>query len=147
MKKNLIISAVYLACGLAFGVFFREFTKWNDFSAFTVLGVGHAHLLVLGTLLFLVLTFGLRENPILKSWKYKTFLWVYDIGLAGTATMMLVRGVLEVKAATLTNGQNLMVSGIAGLFHIALATGLVFLFLSLFQMMKEEKDAENAKAK
>jgi hypothetical protein len=31
MKRNLITSFVYLLGGLSFGVFYREFTKWNGF--------------------------------------------------------------------------------------------------------------------
>jgi hypothetical protein len=145
MKKNLIISTIYLAVGLAFGVFYREFTKWNNFVGVTTLGVGHAHLIALGMLLFLILTVTLKNDSILQTWKYKAFLVVYNIGLGGTALMMLVRGILQVEAVkgmTLSSGIDGMVSGVAGLFHLTLAAGLVFLFMALYQMAKKENETK-----
>jgi hypothetical protein len=147
MKKNLIISTVYLAIGLAFGVFYREFTKWNGFTGVTTLGVGHAHLIALGMLVFLLLTLTIKNDPILQSWKYKTFLIVYNIGLGGTALMMLVRGILQVevfKGMALSSGIDGMVSGVAGLFHLTLAAGFVFLFMVFFEMVKNQKEVNKA---
>lgn len=53
MKKIINTAMIYLALGLAAGVFYREFTKWNGFTGKTTLGVVHTHLLVLGMLFFL----------------------------------------------------------------------------------------------
>lgn len=47
MKKYLNIAFAYLLAGLAGGVFFREFTKFNAFTGVTALGFLHVHLLVL----------------------------------------------------------------------------------------------------
>ncbi len=40
---------------MAGGVFYREFTKFYAYSMPTVLSVIHPHLLILGTLLFIIL--------------------------------------------------------------------------------------------
>ena len=48
MKRLFNLSFFYLILGLALGVFFREFTKLNDFSGATTLNVAHTHTLVLG---------------------------------------------------------------------------------------------------
>jgi|LAHS01.1.fsa_nt_gb hypothetical protein len=143
-KRNLMTSFVYLLSGLGFGVFYREFTKWNGFSGLTSLGMTHPHLIALGMLLFLALYFGLKDSDVLASWKFKTFYIVYNIGLPGTVILMLVRGILQVKglsvaAGTLSSGIDGMISGIAGLFHITMAVGLIFLFLALFEQEKKKR--------
>lgn len=144
MKRNLVTSFVYLLGGLSFGVFYREFTKWNGFVGKTTLAACHPHLIALGMLLFLALYFGLKDEPILKSWKFKTFFIVYNIGLPGTVIMMLIRGILQVKAVSLSTGIDGMIQGVAGLFHITLAAGIVFLFLALFEGQKSLEKANKA---
>lgn len=139
MKRNLMTSFGYLIAGLCAGVFFREFTKWNNFGGTTALGFAHPHLIGLGMLLFLALYFGLKDDPVMAGWKYKTFFIVYNVGLPGTVLMMLVRGVLQVLGTSLSAGIDGMISGIAGVFHITMAAGLVFLFLALFDRQKAEK--------
>lgn len=52
MKKYINTAFIYLIASLSAGVFYREFTKLNDFTAPTVLSVSHVHLFVLGTVLF-----------------------------------------------------------------------------------------------
>jgi hypothetical protein len=148
-KRNLITAFVYLIAGLCFGVFYREFTKWNGFNGITALGFAHPHLIALGMLLFLGLYFGLKDVDVLKSWKYKTFYIVYNIGLPGTVILMLVRGILQVEGMSVANG-NLssgidgMISGVAGVFHITMATGLVFLFLALLEGEKKKHTTAQA---
>lgn len=137
MKKNLIASFVYLVLGLCVGVFYREFTKWNGFTERTTLSAGHGHLIALGMLLFLALYFGLKNDEVLKGWKFKTFFIAYNIGLPGTVMMMIVRGILQVEKVTLSAGIDGMVSGIAGVFHLTLGVALIFLFLALFERQKK----------
>ena len=144
MKKFLNVSLAYAVAAMAGGVFYREFTKWNGFAGRTTLAFCHPHLLVLGMLLFLALYFGLKDEPILKSWKFKTFFIVYNIGLPGTVIMMLIRGILQVKAVSLSTGIDGMIQGVAGLFHITLALGIVFLFLALFEGQKSLEKANKA---
>ena len=69
MKALYWASIFYLVLGLGAGVFYREFTRANDFPAgeFTQLSVVHTHLLALGfmmSLIFLVLekVFGLLRG-------------------------------------------------------------------------------------
>lgn len=142
MKRNLVTSFIYLIAGLSFGVFYREFTKWNAFTLKTALAACHPHLIALGMLLFLALYFGLKDEPILKSRKFKTFFIVYNIGLPGTVIMMLVRGILQVKGTALSAGIDGMIQGVAGLFHISLAAGIIFLFLALFERQKSLQKAK-----
>lgn len=54
MKKCLKISLVYAIAALAGGVFYREFTKFNDYMGATSLGKVHTHLFMLGMAVFLI---------------------------------------------------------------------------------------------
>ena len=55
MKKYIKIALVYAVLAMASGVFYREFTKFNEFTAKTALSVTHLHLFVLGTVVFLLI--------------------------------------------------------------------------------------------
>lgn len=132
MKKLLNTSLVWMILGLAMGVFYREFTKWSVFAGVTALGKVHTHLLVLGMLFFLVVAlFGKVFPGLEKNRLFGWFYWVYNVGLAGSAVLMTIRGIAEVKMVLLTAAQSAMISGMAGLFHITLAAGLVLFFLCL----------------
>lgn len=54
MKKYLNLSLIYAIAALICGVFYREFTKWNGFTAVTTLGKAHGHIFVMGMLVFLI---------------------------------------------------------------------------------------------
>ena len=54
MKKYINYAFIYAILGLASGVFYREFTKFHDFTGKTALSVTHVHFLTLGTLFFLI---------------------------------------------------------------------------------------------
>ena len=45
--------------------------------------------------------------------------------------MMVVRGVTEVMGAELSNGASASISGMAGIFHICFAVGIIMLVISL----------------
>ncbi|MFR9117452.1 MAG: DUF2871 family protein [Merdibacter sp.] len=53
MKKLMNLSLVYLIAALAFGVFYREFTKLNNFAGETMLRAVHTHLFMLGVVALL----------------------------------------------------------------------------------------------
>ena len=80
MKKLFNLSFFYLILGLALGIFFREFTKFNAFTGITTLSAAHTHTLVLGFIFFLILIvlekvfnisnikyFSLLKNPLFKN--------------------------------------------------------------------------------
>lgn len=53
MKKYLNLSLIYAVAAMVGGVFYREFTKFNEFTGVTALGKVHTHLFLLGMVLFL----------------------------------------------------------------------------------------------
>ena len=67
--------------GLLFGVYYRELTKWFDFSGKTQLSTLHTHTLVLGMFFFLIVLL-LEKNFHITAHKwYKRFYITYNIGL------------------------------------------------------------------
>ena len=129
MKKIFNAAFTYMIIGVLAGLFYREFTKANDFpeGEFTQLGVVHTHLLTLGFIVLLVVlaldkVFGLSGTK-LFSW----FFWLYNVGVILTAGMMVWHGSLTV----LGQQSNAMIAGIAGLGHIALSVSFVLFFLAL----------------
>ena len=100
MQKLYRAAVLYLVLGLGAGLFYREFTRANDFpeGQFTQLGVTHTHLLVLGfimSLIFLVLEklFQVSRSGKLFTW----FFWVYNVGVLMTSGMMVWHGILTVQ--------------------------------------------------
>ena len=55
MKRYVNAAFLYAVLAMAGGVFYREFTKLNGFSAKTTLGVVHTHYFLLGMVFFLLL--------------------------------------------------------------------------------------------
>ncbi|WEG72665.1 DUF2871 domain-containing protein [Vagococcus intermedius] len=132
MNKLVRTSAFYTILGLALGVFYREFTKMNDFTGTTQLSVTHTHALVLGMLTFLIVLL-LEKNFQLSQFKqFNRFYIFYNIGLLVTLVMLTFHGIMTV----LGNETGPAISGIAGLGHIIMTIGLFFLFQSLSKAVK-----------
>jgi hypothetical protein len=136
MKKYLNYSLGYAIAAMAGGVFYREFTKWNGFTGVTSLGKVHAHLFLLGMLVFLIVALFAAHNDLTKQKTFRVFMCLYNIGLPLTAVMLVVRGIPQVLNSTLSAGASAAVSGIAGIGHILIGTGLILLLISLKKTAK-----------
>lgn len=130
MKKYVNTALLYAALAMAGGVFYREFTKFNGFTAKTSLSLVHTHYFMLGMALFLLLLL-LEKNFSFTGPKTGRVLAVYHAGLNLTAVMLLVRGVPQVLGANLSSGMDAATSGIAGIGHILLGSGLVLLLVQI----------------
>ena len=137
MKKYLNISFAYAIAAIAGGVFYREFTKFNQFSDATTLGKVHPHLFLLGMLTFLVIALYAANNDLTKIKTFRAFLWTYNIGVPLTAVMMVMRGVPQVLGKDLTKAVSASISGIAGIGHILTGVGIVLLLLSLKKIAED----------
>lgn len=131
MKKYLNLSLIYAVFAMAAGVFYREFTKWNGFTGVTALGKVHAHLFLLGMMVFLLVSLFSERHALKEQKSFRIFLWLYNIGVPLTAVMLAVRGVLQVLGTPLSAGTDAAVSGIAGIGHILTGAGLILLLVSL----------------
>ena len=130
MKALYRAAIFYLAFGLISGVFYREFTRANNFpeGQFTQLGVTHTHLLALGFMMFLIFlalekVFTFSRNKKL----FNIFFWLYNAGLLTTVSMLILHGSLTV----LGKESGAAISGIAGLGHIMLTIALVIFVVLL----------------
>ncbi|WPR63186.1 DUF2871 domain-containing protein [Glutamicibacter protophormiae] len=145
MRKLVNLSFFYMAVGVASGLFYREFTKMNDFpeGGWTQLSVVHTHLLVLGFMvLLLVLLLEKAFNISAHTKLYAWFMWTYNIGVILTAAMLTVHGSLTV----LGKESSAMIAGIAGLGHIALTVGMILLFVMLRRSVPAAKASKAVNA-
>lgn len=130
-QKLISTSFRYAIAGLACGVFYREFTKFNAFTGKTTLAFTHLHFLVMGTLLFLILAAIALHTDLAEQARFQQFRKVYAVALPFMAVMFFVRGILQVLQTPLSTGANAAISGIAGISHILMTAALVLLFLAL----------------
>ena len=130
MKCYMNTALLYAIFAIAGGVFYREFTKFNGFTAKTTLSVVHTHYFLLGMVFFLLLLL-LEKSFSFTGAKTRRVLIVYHIGLNLTAVMFVIRGVTQVLVPTLSSGMNAAISGIAGIGHILLGVSMVILLVQI----------------
>lgn len=138
MKRYSNTALVYSVLAMAGGVFYREFTKFNGFTAKTTLSVVHTHYFLLGMVFFLLLLV-LEKNFAFTGPKTGRVLAVYHIGLNLTAVMFVVRGVTQVLGTPLSAGMTAAISGMAGIGHILLGVSLVLVLLQIRGSVKEKQ--------
>lgn len=131
MKRLLNIAFGYAIASLSAGVFYREFTKYMDFTGRTTLAFMHPHLFVLGTIVFMVLAALSVSSDLERQNLFKPFLWLYNLGLVWTTCMFGLRGILQTRDVVLSRGAEAGMAGIAGIGHLLLGTGIIFAFLCL----------------
>lgn len=124
MKRYINYSIVYAVLAMIGGVFYREFTKMNWYTAFTTLSLVHTHYFILGMMFFLVLGV-VSMNVNLKINRAVLF---YNIGLNLTAIMLVVRGIVQVLDLNVVSAA---ISGIAGIGHIILSVSLILILLDI----------------
>lgn len=136
MKKTVQLSFIYAILAMVGGVFYREFTKFNQFQGTTSLSLVHTHFFMLGMLMMLIVTLFIAYAHIDEAKRFKTFMYTYNSGLIITAIMLFVRGFFQVTQPALSNALNASISGIAGIGHALLGIGIVCFFLSLKEKIK-----------
>lgn len=140
MKKMLNISFVYFWLAMASGVFYREFTKFSDYSGQTTLGYVHTHLFALGVILFMIIALFCKETSLPQNKSFKKFFIMYNIGLPFMTIMMVIRGIIQVQNLQVSSSVNGMISGFAGISHILVMVALIFLFIALKKEFSDKTD-------
>ena len=138
MKRYMNLSLMYAVFAMIGGVFYREFTKFNGFTAKTTLGVVHTHYFMLGMVFFLLLLL-LEKSFSFTGAKTGRILIIYQIGLNLTAMMFVVRGVTQVLGTALSSSMSAAISGIAGIGHILLGVSLVLVLMQVRRSVSEAK--------
>lgn len=145
-KKFSIIALTYAGIGLGLGVFYREFTKFNNFTDRTTLGFMHVHYLALGCLFFLILLLLDYKLKFKESKLFKISEIIYHVGLNIAVVSLLVRGIIQVLGNNVSSGVSGAISGIAGIGHVLLGGGLILILVSILLIVnkqnKEKKETE-----
>lgn len=121
MQKYFKISTFYLVLGLLIGVFYREFTKMNNFTGRTTLSLAHTHVFVLGFIFFILVLLLEKNFNISKIKNFKIWIISYNIGLIYLIFTLVFRGILQVN-----NSDFAGLSHIAGLGHAILGVSLIW---------------------
>ncbi len=133
IKRYANLALVYAVVAMVFGVFYREFTKFNDFSGQTRLSVLHTHYFMLGMFFFLMLML-LEKVFSFSAENTGKILIVYQVGLNITGLGFLLRGLTQVWGEELSKGMDASISGIAGIGHILTGVCIVLLLLNVRKM-------------
>ncbi|SFJ49942.1 Protein of unknown function [Terrisporobacter glycolicus] len=135
MQKYFKISIFYLILGLALGVFYREFTRINNFTGVTSLSVTHAHTLMLGFIFFIIVLLLEKNFNISKIKGFKSWIITYNIGLIYLISTLVYRGILQVNNSDFTG-----LSHISGLGHAILGVALVWFVVIVNKSIKNYED-------
>lgn len=135
MKRYVNTALLYAILAMVGGVFYREFTKFNGFTAKTTLSVVHTHYFLLVMVFFLLLLV-LEKNFSFTGPKTGQVLALYHVGLNLTVVMLVVRGVFQVLGTALSSGMSAAISGVAGIGHILLGVSLVLLLVQIKRSVK-----------
>lgn len=137
MLRLFYASFTYMVIGVLSGLFYREFTKLNDFpeGQFTQLALAHTHLLTLGFIILLIVLALEKVFALSRSKLFVWFFWFYNAGVVITAAMLIWHGSLTV----LGEDSSKMIAGIAGTGHMLLTAGMVLLFLALGRAISRDR--------
>jgi hypothetical protein len=141
MKNHLNSSIIYAIMGLAFGVFYREVTKYSGYIGATRLSLIHGHYLALGLFFFLFLFILEKQFAWSTSPKTKGIVVGYHVGLNITALGFLIRGISEVFGQEMSRGLNASISGISGIGHILIAVTMVIMLLRVRKKISQDSAA------
>ncbi len=151
MKKYIKYAIVFLALGIACGIFYREFSKaYEVVNSYTTLGAVHPHFLVLGVAFILLIGLVTERMNKGESKLFRIAFPIYSVGVLGTGLMLLVRGIFDVLAKSpicefvISSGANGAIAGVAGIFHAVLGAGLIMIFVAWLMKDKKSESAEAA---
>lgn len=129
-KKYANLALIYAIAAIAFGVFYREFTKFQGFEGKTSLSVMHTHYFMLGMFFFLILML-LEKSFAFSDKRAKIAVIIYQVGLNITGAAFLARGILQVIVPEPARGVDASVSGVAGIGHIIMGGCLIYLLVKI----------------
>lgn len=137
MNKYIKVAIYYAVLGLISGVFYREFTKFNGVDGGTSLAYLHVHILALGMFFFMILCLFESKFKMSNFKGFKVFNITYNLGLHITLGVFIVRGVTEALGSNYSRAFDKSISGIAGIGHILLATGIITILIILNKASKK----------
>lgn len=130
-------AAAWTAIGLAGGLYYREFTKVNefDFASPSQLGLVHTHALTWGTIFMLVLLgLGVLMPALTRDRWMRWGVHLLNAGLVLTVGMMAFKGSVQVLGRSWSDSPAL--AGVSGLGHMTLTASLILLLLAIGRQTK-----------
>lgn len=134
MKKIFRATWMYAVFGLAAGVFYREYTKMNEFLGDTMLSKIHVHAITMGTLFFLIVLVLNKLFDLTANKRFNVWFWFYNISMIGVLTTMLMRGLFEVAGT-----EAAYFSHIAGTSHTLAAVAIIWFMVMLKKAVLKKK--------
>jgi len=129
LKRFFNAAIVYASLALSGGVFYREFTKYTEFTGKTNLAFIHTHYFMLGMFFFLVLALLERAFAFSGQKGSKGWIVVYHIGLNITTACLFLRGLAQATMSELSPAMNGALSGVSGIGHILLGSAMLALLI------------------
>ncbi len=130
-KRCAAAALTYAVAAMVFGVFYREFTKFQGFTGKTTLSVMHTHYFLLGMVFFLLLMV-LEKNFHLSAQKnVGKILIAYQVGLNITGLGLFMRGMTQVLGTVLSRGLDASISGICGIGHILTGVSMILILVKI----------------
>ena len=114
VKKYMDLALGYGVAAMALGVFYREFTRFRQFTGATRLSVLHTHYFMLGMFFFLALMLAEKAFSFSDA-KTGRLLLSYQAGLNITGLGFLMRGLTQVWGTGLSRGLDASISGVSGI--------------------------------
>ena len=139
-KKFASLGLAYGILAMAFGVFYREFTKFQGFTGKTALSVTHTHYFLLGMFFFLLLMV-IEKAMSFSDANTEKLVLVYQVGLNIAGAAFLLRGYCQVRLQNLERAMDAAISGVAGIGHILIAVCMVLLLLKIQKAAGKERKA------
>ena len=131
IKRYANFALLYAVIAMIFGVFYREYTKFNGFTGNTRLSVMHTHYFLLGMVFFLLLMLLEKSFSFSSEKRVNALLILYQVGLNITGLGFLMRGLTQVQGAQPSAGFDASISGISGIGHIFLGVSMILLLLKI----------------
>lgn len=128
-KRYFNAAIVYASLALACGVFYREFTKYMEFTGKTNLAFLHTHYFMLGMFFFLAIALLERAFALSAQKGTKGWVTVYHIGLNITTACLFLRGIAQATETVLSPALNGSLSGVSGIGHILLGSSILALLI------------------
>ncbi len=130
IKRYANIAFFYAILAMIFGVFYREYTRFQNFTGQTRLSVLHTHYFLLGMVFFLLLMV-IEQGIAFSDSATGKLIVLYQCGLNVTGLAFLLRGLMQISVENPSGGMDASISGIAGIGHILLGVSMILILLKI----------------
>lgn len=130
-KRYASTALIYVIAAMIFGVFYREFTKFQGFTGKTTLSVMHTHYFLLGMVFFLLLLVLEKSLHLSAQKNMGKVVIAYQIGLNITGLGLFMRGITQALGTVLTRGLDASISGISGIGHIITGVSMILILVKI----------------